>query len=96
MKITVTETNATLATLLSSSQKTVARNSADWKVYKNLFIQNEDDAVSVYVEFWTASTLTDWFELYPWDTIAFQDGELEDVNLIADWATNSNIKILIN
>jgi len=96
MKITVTETSATLTTLLSSSQKDVARNSTDWKVYKNLFIENEDDTVSIFVEFWTTSTLADWFKLYPWDTISFQDGEFEDVNLIADWATNSNVKILIN
>jgi len=96
MKISVTTTTAQLSSILSVAQKTIARDSVAWKVFKNLFIKNEDLTISIFIELWGIATLTDWFELQPWDSIAIQEWNYWGVNLIASWATNENVKLLIN
>ena len=96
MKISVTTTNWTLASLLSSAQVWIIRESSDKKTFKDLFIHNNHATVSIYIEMWWVASESESFEIIPWDSISFQEWNLDDVNLISIWATNDDIRILAN
>ncbi len=91
---TVTTTSQNLSDILTTAQKEVARETEQHWLHR-ILIQNKW-SVSVYIDFWLASTVSWWIDIAVNDSFSYQDINLADCHLISEWSDNSNVRIIIN
>ena len=95
MLITVTTATQSLWTeILSDAQKAIIAKSKNyWAYWRNIIIQNLW-AQNIYVEFAGAAAVASWIQIAAsgW-ILSFPWTDLSEVNLIADWGSNTNVRV---
>ena len=93
MLVTVTTTNKKLVDILSTAQK----NQIDKENYqcKNILIQNLG-AQDIYIEHRADADTSSGLKIAQGEALPIEEVNLEDINLIADSADNTDVRVIIN
>ncbi len=98
MKITVTNVSQSIFDLLTQEQLAQVAENRNTKIPYDIFIQNLQADVDIYIEAGFDATVTDGMKIAKNGGTFEIDGEmvLDDIKLIADGASNDDVRLLIN
>ena len=91
MKITVTTASQTLAQIMWNDITKLSshRQPKDFKInIQNLSVHD------IYLENWETATVSNWYKLYAGSEVEIVTTNLLTLNLIADWWTASDVRII--
>jgi hypothetical protein len=92
MRFTVNTTQDNISKLLSWVDNIILKDR--YLITFDIAIQNLW-STNIYLENWGTATVENSYLLLPWNQITFKSCNLSNINIISEWSSNNNIRIII-